>query len=295
VSGWRALDSGDEGFVLGGAAAAACGAGAASPLQQQPAAAGAAAAGSKFDRILRFVEQHDLAGAAAPHAPEAQAWHVSYDEEAEEGCEPGSAAALPAHEAAHLAHAAAALAAAAPSFPSCSVAFLYPGEAAAADLAAAAAPSAVGSVAYFAARPWDHSYDEEAEGCFEAASAAARAARAARLALFNERRVASRAAARARRAALAHSLGDLEAMAPWVGEEDAAAARRAAAAAKIAVGRMPTSRYPHLTALLAAREGAMGVIEALQRERGLQARRPQQWQYTWDEEVFDDGVALSSM
>jgi hypothetical protein len=291
VSSWRALDSGEEALGSGGAAAAV-----GAPAHLLPAYGGPSPAATKFDRILRFVEQHDLGGAATAPAA-AEPWHVSYDEEAEEGCGP-DAAAVPDHEAAQLAHAAATLAAAAPAFPSCSVAFLYPGEAAAtAPGGASAAPGAVGSLAYFMAKPWDASYDEEAEGCYEAAAAAAAAARAARLAQFNERRAESRAAARARRAALTRSLGDLEGMAAWVSEEDASmAALRAVEAAKTAVGRMQTSRYPHLTAFLAARGGAMGVIEALQRERGLQARRPQQWQYTWDEEVFDEGgVALSSM
>ena len=276
---------------------------------------------NKFDRILRFVDQHDLrattaaAAAASASAPEpaaaaaadasaaaAPSWHLSYDEEAEEG-EEQPAAAVPAHEAAALAAAAHALAAG----PACSVAFLHGADgaadaaampAAAAALDAAAAAPAVGSAAYFAAKPWGASYDEEAEGCFEAAAAAARAERAGRLATYMERRAESRAAARPRRAALRAAVGDLEAMAPWV---DDAAAAKAAAAARAAAGRVPPGRYPHLQAFLAARGGAGGAVEAfvesLQRERGLQARAPQPWVYTFDEEAHGcgAGTALSSM
>lgn len=260
---------------------------------------------SKFDRILRFVEQHDIAAAPraapAPVASDAAAcdspsWHLSYDEEAEEGDAAPAAPAAPApHEAARLAAAAASLAA--PAGPACSVAFLYPSAAAsAASHAAPAAAGAVGSLAYFLAKPLDQSYDEEAEGCFEAAAAEAAAARVCALAARAERRAGARAAATARRAALraAAAAGDLESMQPWV---DDGAAAAAAAAAKLAAGRMPTTMYPNLHAFLSARAGAgrdavESVIEGLQRERGLTARRNQDWQYTWDEEVHG---ALSSM
>jgi len=288
VSGWRALDSGEEAAFTGSGVDAA-------PQQLVDAPS------SKFDRILRFVDQHDLAGtcsaAASPSMFDmgstvdaaAAAWHHSYDEEAEEGC--GEA----------LVAAAEALA----TGPACSVAFLYPQQqqqhamAAAAMAAAATATTSasraiVGSHAYFCAKPIDMSYDEEAEGCFEVSAFEAHAARATRLASFMERRAESRAASRTRRAGLRLSLGDLEAMQPWV---DDAAARKAAAAVKRAAGRVPTGSYPHLAAFLAARTGGAmdaveSVIEALQRERGLQPRAPQTWQYTFDEEVHG---ALSSM
>lgn len=256
---------------------------------------------SKFDRILRFVEQHDIMGTCssafmgeAEEEEDAAAsgeWHHSYDEEAEEGCDDGFAVAP--HEAQQLMAAQASLSAAAVPAVACSVAFLYP---AAAEQQHEAAPGAVGSLAYFLAKPLDQSYDEEAEGCYEAAAAeAAVSARALKAASMVQRRAESRAVARERRAALRLSIGDLEAMQPWVADEAVAAA---AAAVKRAAGRMPTARYPHLQAFLAARVGAMEVVEsafeALQRERGLQARLPQAWQYTWDEEAHGSSV-LSSM
>ncbi len=173
----------------------------------------------------------------------------------------------------------------------------------------------VGSPSYFASKlKTGHSYDEEAEGCYEAAAGAFAAALAAsasasasapvttvkvtrsqRFAALIARRAESYAAARVRRASIRPSPGDLESMAAWVAEEDAAAA---AAAVKLAAGRMPASRYPHLAAFLSARTGAHrgaveGIFDALQRERALQERLPQAWQFTWDEEAHGGG-ALSS-
>ncbi|GBF99221.1 hypothetical protein Rsub_11428 [Raphidocelis subcapitata] len=135
----------------------------------------------------------------------------------------------------------------------------------------AARPLPVGSAAYFAAKSVLQSYDEDAEGCFEAA--AARAARAAR------------------RATLRPAPGNLEgALAPWLAADADAAAARAAAAVKAAAGRVPPHRYAHLTAWLAARaDGAAGAVEAafeaLQRERGLQALPPHPWARAYDEEA----------
>jgi hypothetical protein len=295
VSGWRALDSGEDSADPGSGAAAA--------LDQSPPLLDVPS--SKFDRIMRFVDQHDLAGtcSAASSTPGLEVaadgsgeWHHSYDEEAEEGCEDDAASAVGPHEARQLVAAAEALIAG----PACSVAFLYPAQQQfAASAAAAYLPGAVGTPAYFAAKPLDLSYDEEAEGCYEAAAAEAvveaAVARAARFASLIERRAETRAAARARRAGLVRAVGDLEGgMQPWV---DELAARKAADAVKRAAGRVPPGAYPHLAAFLASRTGgALGavesVFEALQRERGLQARAPQAWQYTWDEEAHG---ALSSM
>jgi hypothetical protein len=291
VSSWRSLAPGEEACRAESAAA--------------PSGADAFAApeGSKFDRILRFVEQHDLAGTCSSSVAGLEAnsaapqWHNSYDEEAEEGDEalPAAGPAAAAYEAAQLALAAASLSGADvyAVAPACSVAFLYPSDARAAAAARPAVPGAVGTMAYFMSKPIDQSYDEEAEGCYEAASAEAAALRTSQLASFMERRAESRAASRARRAALRSSPGDLEAMAAWV---DDAAAAKAAEAAKRAAARIPASRYPNLQAFLAARAGALDAVEAvidtLQRERGLQARSNQAWQYTWDEEVHG---ALSSM
>lgn len=181
-------------------------------------------------------------------------------------------------------------------YPACSVAFLYPGAAASAPLTRPAHPSStlattahsptprnafVGTPAYFQAKRWHESYDEEAEGCFKAAAAAAAARRDERLAQRLAHRAETRATARARRAQLRTGPSDMEAIQPWVSREDAAAAA-AAEAVKRAAGRMSPARYPHLAAFLAAHT------------YGLSERLPvQAWIYTWDEEVHGGG-ALSS-
>jgi hypothetical protein len=182
------------------------------------------------------------------------------------------------------------------------VAFLYPTQQQQQQQQAAAPPGGVGSLAYFMAKPQVESYDEEAEGCYEAAAAeaaaeAAAAAESARLTSALAAHAPGRAARRARRAVLRSAPGDLEAMVPWVADADAAAA---ADAAKRAAARVPAARYPHLHAFLAARTGSLGIVdsvlEALQLERGLQARAAQAWQYTWDEDVHGQaGGVLGSM
>ncbi|KAI8464157.1 MAG: hypothetical protein J3K34DRAFT_462063 [Monoraphidium minutum] len=288
------------------AAAAAC-RGWPHPLRAAPAAAA---------RVSGAAPEPTLEGRDAPAPalapPPARDWRqlLSFDEEAEDGCgADGAACAVEPLEASRLAAAAAALTAGARArapVAACS-AFLHPSALPLPQRALAGA-AAVGSAAYFASKPLTMSYDEEAEGCYEAAAAEAAAARAARAATFSVRRAEARAARAARRGALraASAPGALEAMPPWLepgaaAAADADAAVRAAAAAvgRAALhGRAPAARYPHLASFLAATTGCIdlldGALESLTRERGLQARHVAAWQRTWDEDVHGGG-ALNSM
>lgn len=245
-----------------------------SSMQQSPAGSDS----SKYERILAFVDAHatpvvveSWASAPEPEQPQQPdpmtSWHFSYDEEADEGEEiqEPHMLALAAVEAAALAEAAAA-----------TVSTLQ---------ASTSSVWSYGSVVH--PKPFFYSWDEEAEGSFELATAACstssteaapadavvlmldaaaaeKARRAERRAALHEARHAARASRRMRRAQLLPQLGDLEHMPAWVPpQEQQHSGQRSAA----------SSRYQQLLAFVAG-DSAHG-----------QYRKPKRWILTFDEDV----------
>jgi hypothetical protein len=151
------------------------------------------------------------------------------------------------------------------------------------------------------AKPWFYSYDEEAEGSFEELTAVAGgpmqtylAAQAEKRAL-HEARHAARVSRALRRATLRASLGDLEQMPPWVDPSAAAATAqqqkrvsRSSLQQKLQP-KVPLQGYANLLPMAA--EAVLMKLHAA--ESVPEARRPQNWQFTWDEEAhggLNDGV-----
>lgn len=271
-------------------------------VQALPHAAAAAsqrvsAAGSgKYQRILAFVnsqatpsmvgdswpgscsssfegeeEQQQAHAVAAVGDVATSSWHHSYDEEADEG-----------EDLLHEPHLLAA----------CSAR-----TAAVATAAAAAAPMLAAPAWSYGStvdpKPFFFSWDEEAEGSFElataaaafssvgtsaAAAVAAEAAclaaaaqdRAARRMAMHEARHAARMIRRLRRAQLHAQLGDLERMPAYVQEQQQAAA----AAAQQRQRSAASARYQQLLALVVG-EGV----------NASQYRKPTRWNLTFDEDV----------
>lgn len=275
---------------------------------------------SKYQRILQFVEDHspvsvsstgsiDLLQTTVEEGEEdvlkqqQQQWHHSYDEEAMEGssdiADEEDCLCMAADMQLIADSAAVRSAVSAPSMAPVSV---YQVALCRARLANAAphlvSPSsswAYGSAA--AAKPWYFSYDEEAEGTTEEALAAAMtpmqaymAAQAKKQAV-HEARHAARVSRASRRATLRASLGDLEQMPPWV--DPAAAAAAVPAGSSSRPGRhqppLPLQGYGKLLPM-----AAEAVLMKLQASEHLpEARHPQSWQFTWDEEAhggMNDGV-----
>lgn len=245
-----------------------------------PSASSSAAGHSKYDRILAFVDSQatpvvvdgwsssssgSAGGLDAASDAEVQrsiaesSWHHSYDEEADEGEEL-------LHEPQLLARTVQSVAA-------------LPSAAAAAVQAATAQTWSYGSIAD--PKPFFYSWDEEAEGGFELATAAcssmsasasaavvaeaepAAAARAARRAAMHEARHAARLSRRMRRAQLHPQLGDLERMPAWVQPSEQQQQRSAA-----------NAHYQQLLAFVAGDSSTNG-----------QYRKPKRWHLTFDEDV----------
>lgn len=279
----------------------------------------------KYQRILQFVEDHspmslEVSASSNTFAFSSQeevagcdqpCWHHSYDEEAIEGSsdldEEEDCWAMAADQ--QLLADAATIRSSVPVSSSAPVT-VYQAALCMARLANAA-PHLVSPSNTWAfnstteAKPWFYSYDEEAEGSFEEVTAAAPspmqtylAAQAEKHAL-HESRHAARVSRAVRRSSLRASLGDLEQMPPWVEPRAAAAAaqqQRCTGSSSSVQQRLqpkvPLQGYASLLPM-----AAEAVLMKLQAAESVpEARRPQNWQFTWDEEAhggLNDGVLSS--
>jgi hypothetical protein len=273
---------------------------------------------SKVARILSFVEQHSPVPVAvdslaldedAAHFQQQPCWHHSYDEEAAdgsgEGCDEEATSLASDRQmlvrAAQARRQAVAHPADAHPMAQLQSALIHARLATAAPLLAPPENTwAYGSTGE--PKPWFYSYDEEAEGSFEEAYATSScsselalqaylAAQANKRAV-HEARHAAKATRRSRRASLRASLGDLERMDAWVDPSTQASTSPAAAAAAAAAAggsrrqqrrASASSAAVYASLLPLAAEAVLKQLAAS--DRLPEARRPQNWQFTWDEEA----------
>jgi hypothetical protein len=264
---------------------------------------------SKVARILSFVEQHSPVPVAADslrmdedamHFQTQPCWHHSYDEEAADGSgsECDEEAMSLASDRQMLVRAAQArreaVAHPADAHPMAQLqsALIHARLATAAPLLASPENTwAYGSTAE--AKPWFYSYDEEAEGSFEEAYASSSCSSELSLQAYltaqankravHEARHAAKATRRSRRAALRASLGDLERMDAWVEPQSTSSSRAAAADAGRRQQQRRASAPGYASLLPLAAEAVLKQLHAS--DRLPEARRPQNWQFTWDEEA----------
>lgn len=260
---------------------------------------------TQYDRMLRFVEMNSTVSADALYSLDSltddvldqQRWHHSYDEEAEEGVsddETDSSLMLASASAPVNVY---------PSYPHSgdqnsiyNITYCASSSSSALALPASALPAA-------AEKQWYYSYDEEAEDSFEAASSSTSSSSTACAAVpsmvaspsgtyqpsIRETRYQARLRRAARRHNLHASFGDLERMQPWM---------EPLAAAKASQKYNSVLSFVEHNAVVPLTRFEDAIQHVLQ-QTDIQYRRPQWWQYTFDEDVhgsFDEasGAALSS-